>query len=183
MTIQEIQVKERKQAALKVISLLKSLRKRKVGKKYYRTLAILANSIKSSGTYHSWGDGFQYFNEVEDAAYEIGEFCKTWGRIFITQTKEKFGTARVYCYFAYPSLHGLIWPGYYCKRPNYPQWLWSADIYYLSKIFAVISRLIGFNKYQTFIYRLAYKRALAKYPMIRNEILAGADHGELLKDL
>jgi len=37
--------------------------------------------------------------------------------------------------------------------------------------------------WQRFIYRLAYKRALKKYPFIREEILCAADFSELLEDL
>lgn len=130
---------------------------------------------------HSWGDGFQYFGEVGAAADEIGDFCRRYGRIRVTQTKEKWGTARVYCHFGWLSLHGLLFPGYVYKRPGFPQWLWSIDIWYISRVLILFSRPISL--YQTFIYRLAYKRALKKYQMISREILGGASYPELLVGL
>lgn len=130
---------------------------------------------------HVWGGPFKYFADVEQAAYEIGKFCRRWGRISVTQTKEKYGTARVSASFGYLSLHRLIYPGYVYSQ--FPQWLWSLDIWYISRILQIrlISRPIVW--YQTKIYRLAYKRALAKYPHIYEEILCGADWDEFLKGL
>lgn len=132
---------------------------------------------------HSWGDGFQYFREVGQAADEIGAFCRKWGRISVTCTKEKWGTARVYCSFHYTSLHNLLYPGYVYKRPFWPDWLWAADIHYFSEVLSWRIFSIPLAWYQTRVYRLAYKRALKKYPMIREEILSGADFHELLEGL
>ena len=145
------------------------------------TIGIIGR--KEGNNMHNWGDGFPYFAEVEEAALEIGQFCKRYGRISVTQTKEKYGIARVYCHFGYHSLHGLLYPGWCFKRSFYPQWLWTFDIYYISKLlrFKPIGSII--YKWQKFIYRLAYKRALKKYPMIREEILDGADFTEFLKGL
>lgn len=125
---------------------------------------------------HSWGDGFPYFEEVNQAAYEIGEFCKRWGRIQVTQTKEKFGTARVYCHFGVYGLHDLTHPGYAYSR--YPKWLWNLDCRILSKLLSPLNRIL--IPYQEWIYRLAYRRALKKYPFIQEEILGGASYGKLL---
>lgn len=131
---------------------------------------------------HNWSGDFKYFGEVGEAADYIGDFCKRWGRIFVSQTKEKYGEARVYCHFGGLSLHSFLFPGWCYKRKGFPQWLWSLDIWYLSKVFGLFTRL-GFGRYQQFIYRLAYKRALKKWPMIREEIIFGADYSELLEDL
>lgn len=126
---------------------------------------------------HKWGDGFLYFEDVGEAAFEIGKFCKRWGRIQVTNTKEKFGTARVYCSFGQCYLHSLIYPGW--VRSRFPGWLWKADIYYigpaLSKVF-----YRTFTAYQKFVYRRAYARAISKYPHIREEILDCADYQEFL---
>lgn len=128
---------------------------------------------------HHWGDGFEYFGEVGRAADEIGTFCKRWGRIGVTQTKEKYGTARVYCGFGIHQLFSLTHPGYAFSR--YPKWLWTIDCLYISKIFSFLRINKVIVPYQTWVYRLAYKRALKKYPMIREEILDGADYTELLQ--
>lgn len=130
---------------------------------------------------HNWGDQFEYFSEVGDAAYEIGQFCRFWGRINVTQTKEKYGTARVYCSFGAYQLFSITHPGYVYSR--YPKWLWTLDCLYISKLF----RFFRFNTvlvpYQLFVYRLAYTRALKKYPFIAEEILSGADYTEQLQSL
>lgn len=131
---------------------------------------------------HHWGDDFKYWGEVSDAAQYIEDFLKRWGRIFVTQSKEKFGEVRVYCHFGGSSLHSFLFPGYHYKRPWFPQWLWVLDIYYLSKLFSIFTKF-GFGRYQKFIYRLAYKRAIKKYPMIKEEILSCPDYSELLDDL
>lgn len=131
---------------------------------------------------HVWGDGFEYFAEVGEAAVDIGFFCIKYGRINVTCMKEKYGTTRVYCSMGYYSLHGLLFPQYVFKHPRYPQWLWSLDIYYIGPF---LRKVFGkpLCAWQKFIYRLAYKRAIIKYPMIRTEILNGADYDELLKGL
>lgn len=93
---------------------------------------------------HIWGDGFEYFYEVGEAANYIGKFCRKYGRIGVRDTKEKYGTARVYCRF--------------------------------SSNFLVII-------YQIWIYRLAYKKAIKKFPYIKKEILYGADWQEYLEGM
>jgi len=127
---------------------------------------------------HYWGDGFPYFADVGEAAEYLGDFCKRWAR-FRGQTKEKYGTARFYATMGHLSLHGLIYPGYYYSQS--PAWLWSLDIYYISPALRFLfGRLYG--KWCVFIYRKAYKNAVRKWPHIRDEILHGADHLELLDD-
>lgn len=130
---------------------------------------------------HRWGGPFPYFVEVAQAADEIGKFCRKWGRINVTQMKEKYGISCVYCNFGAYQLFSLTHPGYVYSR--YPKWLWSIDIMYISKLFQVCRINDIIVPYQLFIYRLAYKRALKKYPMIKKEILSGADYPEYLKDL
>ena len=130
---------------------------------------------------HSWGDGFQYFSEVGQAADEIGNFCRRWGRINVTTTKEKWGTARVYCGFSF-SLLTLLKPGYVYYPQYWPKWLVHVDIFWVQgRTGRAFGRLLF--PYQGAIYRLAYKRALKKYPMIREEILSGADYPEFLEGL
>ena len=128
---------------------------------------------------HYYGDGFPYFSDVEQAASEIGAFLAKWGRIAVRQTKEKYGTARVYCGFGWYGLQAITHPRYIYNR--YPKWLFHLDLFYISRIILPFNRVVvPFHQY---IYRLAYKRVIKKMPHIRDEIVAGADHQELLKGL
>lgn len=133
---------------------------------------------------HSWGDDFLYFGEVGDAANYIGVFCRKWGRIGVRQTKEKWGTVRVYCGFGAGQFHTLTYPGYVYSQ--YPHWLWVLDLRFSYSWFGQIF-WSGINKillpWQKFIYRKAYSNALKKYPMIRKEILACPDYRESLEGL
>lgn len=131
---------------------------------------------------HVWGEWpDELFRQVDDAAYEIGQFCRFWGRIGVRQTKEKYGISRVYCSFGFHQLFSITHPGYVFNR--YPQWLWHLDCIYISKLFRFIRLDNLVVPYQRFIYRLAYSRALKKYSLIREEILNGADYQETLKSL
>lgn len=122
---------------------------------------------------HYWGDDFKHFRDVEEVAYKIGKFCRRYGRICVMQTKEKYGTARVYCSFDLSDLHGLIWPGYAYVRYK--------KLYKLLtfRLFKYVPTLW----WQKRVYREAYKRALKKYPHIREEILCCADFPEHLEGL
>lgn len=126
---------------------------------------------------HAWGGKFEYFREVELAAQEIGDFCKKWGRMGVWQTKEKYGTARVYCSFGLWGFHSLINPGY--ARNRWPSWLWKLDCDYGTRVITPFNWFIA--HYQIFIYKIAYKRAIKKYPFIKKEILVCADYSEYLK--
>ena len=120
---------------------------------------------------HFWGDSFQHFDDVERAAYEIGSFCRRWGRIGVVQTKEKFGTVRVYCSFGLIYLHELLYPGYCYVRG--PYWLMTLPLF----------KHVPTLWLQKRVYRAAYERALKKYPHIREEILHCADWPEYLEGL
>lgn len=128
------------------------------------------------------------YADIEQAAYEIGKFCKRWGFIQVTQTKEKYGTARVYCSFGIYNIHSMIWPGWVYNQ-------WERRFGKIGKIafwidHNIIHNIIFYSKlyipigiWQRFIYRLAYKRAMQKFPHIAGPIKYGADYNELLKDL
>ena len=127
---------------------------------------------------HYWGDKSVDWEGIDSAARYIGERCRRLGRIQVTQYKEKYGTVRVYCYFGEVSLHGLIWPGYICKRPFWPKWAWMLDIYFWPKFF----RYTGFSwvlfKWQKWVYRTSYIRAVKRWPHLKQEILCAADWHE-----
>ena len=123
---------------------------------------------------HYYGDeDFDAWDDVDNAAAYIGQFCRSWGRIQVRQYKEKFGTVRVYCSLYCQCLHDLIFPGYCHVRSPYVLWTFPILRPFHKAVFL----------YQKFIYRLAYKNAIKKWPAIHEEILCAADFGEYLKGL
>jgi hypothetical protein len=128
---------------------------------------------------HDWSDDSVDWKGIEDAAHYIGSNLRRWGRVGVSQTKEKFGTARVYCHFGWYQVHCITHPGYAYGR--YPQWLWSLDCRYFSRCMWLVNwAVIPFHKW---LYRYLYKRALKKWPHLTGEILLGADWTELLLGL
>jgi hypothetical protein len=119
------------------------------------------------------------YQQIYDAASYIGNYCAKWGRLG-GQYKEKYGTVRFYAMFGAFYLHSLIYPGYYYNQ--FPRWLWVMDIYYIGPF---IERVFGaiLYKWQSIIYRRAYKNALAKWPHLREPILKCSDLPDLLQGL
>jgi len=127
---------------------------------------------------HSWGDeDFHCWKELEESAEYIAKFCLKWGRIPVRDWKEKWGTVRVYCGFGWLQLAQVFSPRtmYYGHWKWYTRWLW---LIYIPRW---VNRLV--TPYQHFIYRLAYKRAIKKWPTIKEEILYGADWDKYLGGL
>lgn len=130
---------------------------------------------------HSWGGDFKYFDDVDKAADYIGRFCRRWGRIGVTTTKEKFGTVRVYCSlgWGWNPIYGALKPGYVWY--SWPTWFMGFE-FWLTKWFGWTYRDIVCWWHKK-VYRQAYQRALKKWPHIRNEILASPDFRDLLVGL
>jgi len=114
-----------------------------------------------------------------NAAYFIHQYLVRYGRISVTQSKEKFGTVRVYCMLGYWGFHDLLSPGR--VYVNWPRWLYSLDLKYGHAVMQVLNKLVV--PYQKRIYRKAYKKAVEKYPTIRENILCTADFPDLLAGL
>lgn len=129
--------------------------------------------------YHDWSDKNIDFEGIEAAAYYIKNFCIRYARLG-GQAKEKYGTVRFYASFGYLSLHTLFYPGYAFSQ--FPKWLWKLDC---DLGFLLMNSFLNelFIKWQAIIYRKAYKNALKKWSHLREEILCGADHKELLEGL
>ena len=125
---------------------------------------------------HNWGDGFEYFNDVGEAAYYIGNFLRKWGRVGVRDTKEKYGTVRVYLSLGWRQLHCITHPGHCFSR--YPDWLWHLDCLYLSKAVRLLNCIVG--PYHIWLYNKAYQNAIKKWPHIKEEILVMADFPELI---
>ncbi len=124
---------------------------------------------------HSWGDENVDWEGIESAAEYIAKFISRWGRIRVSQWKEKFGTVRVYCGFGWECLYSIIWPTHvYIAK----WWPYKLDLTISRWIMPRLSTLI--YQYQVKIYILAYQRAVKKWPHIREEIICYADYPELL---
>ena len=128
---------------------------------------------------HYYGEcSNEFFDIIERTASEIGTFISRWGRVSVFQTKEKYGTVRVYCTFGFRSVHEVIWPRH-CWIHRW--WPYQLDLAISRWIMPLLSKVVF--PYQKFIYRLAYKRAVTKYPHLNEEIIIMADYNDLLEDL
>lgn len=125
---------------------------------------------------HNWGQEGVDWAGIEDSAYEIGTFISRWGRMAVSQTKEKFGTVRVYCHFGWDCFYGILWPRHCWVRGWWPYRLDLAMSSFVCRLLNIIV-----VPYQKFIYRLAYKLAIKKRPHLREEIICCADWGEVLE--
>lgn len=126
---------------------------------------------------HNWGQEDVDWNGISDAAEYIGLNLRRWGRVGMSQWKEKWGTVRVYCSFGWYQLHSITHPGW--VRSVYPQWLWWLDCHYLSRVVGLLNPIVCWL--QARLYTYLYGRALRKWPHLRLEILSGADYPELLQ--
>lgn len=129
---------------------------------------------------HRWGDNNIDWKGIDDAAYYIECFCKRWGR-FGGQSKEKYGTVRFYPRFGAYSIFSITHPGY-VSYYSVPKWYKDFDIAYGNKIMHYSGLQYFFNIWQPYVYGLAYRNALKKWPHLRAEILAGADYPEFIEE-
>lgn len=123
-------------------------------------------------------EAINYLNEVDAAAGWIGKRLGG-ARIRVVQTKEKFGQARVYCSFGFWTFHEFLYPSYLWNK--FPQWLIKVDYYVLGPITHQFGGLI--LPLQKWWYTRTYKKAIEKFPHLREAILTGADWPELLKGI
>jgi hypothetical protein len=113
------------------------------------------------------------------AAYFIHEYLVRYGRISVIQSKEKYGTVRVYCSLGYWGFFGLLNPGH--VYVHWPKWLYGLDLAYGRRVMQFLNKVIV--PYHKWVYRRAYKKAIEKYPAIRENILCTADFPILLEGL
>lgn len=118
-------------------------------------------------------------NEIQDVALWIRKQLLRWGRVPINDAKEKWGTVRVYCYFGWWNLHDFCYPGHHFN--HFPSWLTRIDESFFSGVFNLIRFLVV--PYHRWLYRHTYKRAVKKWPHLKEEILQCADWPEYLKGL
>lgn len=129
---------------------------------------------------HHWGDEGVDWEGISAAARYIGLGLRKWGRVGVCDYKEKFGTVRVYCSIGWYSLLSVTHPGWMHYGP-YPKWLSTFDIYHGHKLVRWMNFFVV--PYHKWLYRRFYKKAIAKWPHLKNEILNSADWHELLKGL
>ena len=128
---------------------------------------------------HYWGEEGVDWHGITDAAHYIGHILRRWGRVGVADCKEKYGEVRVYCTFGWHQLHNITHPGHFFSR--YPKWLWELDCTYLHYLIRPLN--VAVIPIQRSLYRIAYRRALRKWPHLRDEILEGADFPELLREI
>lgn len=126
---------------------------------------------------HDWSDETFDWEGLDKAVSFIHANLLRFGRIGVRQSKEKFGTARIYCSLGFNQLHDITHPGYVYSR--YPKWLWTWDIYVGSRIIPFL-----FNwfivPWQKLVYRKVYQEACKKWPHLEEEICCCADFRKLL---
>ena len=131
---------------------------------------------------HSWHDNWPYFGDVDAAASYIGDFLRRWGRVPVMQTKEKFGSVRVYCSLGWYSVHDITHPGYvYIQYKGLFLKLYYTTLGIQEAVLRLVNKIV--IPYHVYLYRLAHRRAIARWPHIRNEILGSPDWREYLEGL
>lgn len=123
---------------------------------------------------HSWGDENVDWHGLNEAPYFIGDWLRRWTRMSVSDMKEKFGTVRVYCSFGWSSFYHL-WRPQYMWVPKW--WPWSLDLAISGHIMPVLNKIVVPIQTRAYVWR--YKKAVQKWPHLYNEIVSGADWGEL----
>lgn len=125
---------------------------------------------------HRWGDEWfqKYGPDLYEAERWLEKNARRWGRLG-GQIKEKWGRLQFYVTFHW-QLHDLVYPGY-C----YIQWnrvfRWIDDLYQ-TEVFNWPRQLIV--HYQQWVYKILYRRLVAKWPHIADEVAASAQWPEYL---
>jgi len=128
---------------------------------------------------HDWSEDSFDWKMLDDGIDMISSFMRFWGRIGVN-SKEKFGTARVYVMFWDGTLHGMLYPGYHFSQ--FPKWLWSFDLNWIGPFFRKTRLQKLFCWYQSKIYSMAYSRAIKKFPKVKVELVVACDIDELIKE-
>jgi hypothetical protein len=127
---------------------------------------------------HNWGEENVDWEGINDAGIYIGDWLAKWTRLQVTQIKEKYGTVRVYCGFGWSCLYSIYRPRY-CWVPKW--WPYKLDLFLSRYLMGGINKM--FVPIQMKAYRWRYKKAIQKWPHLKEEILCCADWSELLQDI
>jgi hypothetical protein len=124
---------------------------------------------------HMYSDANVDWQGIDDAAWFIADGLAKYGRIHISQVKEKYGTVRVYCSFGFDSFFGIVYP----RRNWIPaNWPWKWDLKVFGYIESIVNKIVV--PLQKKYYRYRYAKAVRKWPHLKLEILIDADFGDLL---
>lgn len=125
---------------------------------------------------HLWGEEGVDWGGIDEAARYIGDGLSRWARIHVSQTKEKYGTVRVYCSFGFDSFYG-IWRPRHCWIPTwYP---WRFDLWISQFVIPLVNLIV--MPLQKKYYTHRYSQAVRKWPHLYKEILCDADWAELFE--
>jgi hypothetical protein len=89
-------------------------------------------------------------------------------------------SVRFYAMFGVRNMHSLTHPGW-ANYAWYPKWLIRFDTTVMPHVFKWTGMRRAFSVWQPFVYSLAYKRALRRWPHLQAEILCDADWPELIR--
>jgi hypothetical protein len=124
---------------------------------------------------HFWGEPGVDWAGISAAAEYIGLGLRRWGRVSVTDYKEKYGSARCYLSLGLHDWHQLTHPGYVYRQ--WPGWLWPLNFrgrWLLRLLNCVVL------PYHIWLYRRYYRKAVERWPHLREEILCAADYPKLL---
>lgn len=137
---------------------------------------MIQNGINSM---HSWGDDTFDWKGLNEAIWYMHQRMVKLARIGV-HSKEKYGTARLYCYFV-ANFHSLLYPGYvYCQYKS--KFIWGLDVYYGEQILYYTGLHYLIFKWQKYVYIDTYRKAVKKWPHLTREILCAADQIDWLDE-
>ena len=127
---------------------------------------------------HNWGDETVDWRGINDAGAYIGYWLRKWMRMDVRDVKEKFGTVRVYCSLGWSQFYNVFYPGYVWVKPWWPH-RFDMWLSYHTPIMKWINHIV--IPVHTWAYAWRYKKAVQKWPHLREEILSMADFGEVFE--
>ncbi len=126
---------------------------------------------------HDWSDESFDWDGLNDAIRYIAYGLKRW-RVPVRDYKEKFGTARIYCSLGWGSFYDIFYPGCVWYKKFWPVRL-DHFLSYDTPILRWINKIVC--PFHIWLYARYYRKAVEKWPHLREEILSMADHGELFE--
>ena len=121
---------------------------------------------------HLWGDPDFDWKALDEAMDYIDKNSRRWAR-FGVWLKEKYGTMRVSTTCAYWGewpIHNFVKPGHVSYR--WPRWIFLYVDRPLGKLVTKIRLRSLVNRYQTWVFKIVWKRAAKKWPQVAEEILS-----------
>lgn len=101
-----------------------------------------------------------------------------WGRINVSDWKEKYGSLRVYCTFGWYEFHTLVHPGR--KYVTWPTWVRTIDIKLTEVILERLKLSLVVFAWQKLIYNVVYHLAFRLFPDQALKLYLGMDYPEHL---